>query len=77
MEAPSKERSKAFVNATLGSPRNRICMLSKHSWVHHTRQRDEARGTLTPLEPEGSSVLPHAFMLVLVSSETLKAACGE
>jgi hypothetical protein len=38
--------------------------------------REEARGTHTPLEPEGSRVLPHAFMLLPVSFETCNGWIG-
>jgi hypothetical protein len=40
------------------------------SCVHRTVPKDLVGGALTPLEPEGSRVLPHAFMLSLVRTDT-------
>lgn len=57
MAAPSKERSNALVKRRSGSARKRIWLRSVYPICLLERR------WRTPLEPDGSRVLPHAFML--------------
>jgi hypothetical protein len=65
MDAPSKERSRAFVKLRLGSPRKRIYRGQQGVFSLECKE-------LTPLEPDGSSILPHAFMTKGSFTETTK-----